>query len=411
MKPECITGNIFCIYFIFLYIFAVDMMLLRTKRHTSHDIIRTVAVAVTALVLFSCQNDDFMDNINSNKVTIHPVISRAIETTVQTRALAGYSEDTIRQQALSVNAVAFDSLNARAIANDIQGLFAPVSTGWRSTVEVEPSYKYNLYTYSRVMPTATTPQFSYDSESNVSLTFTGLDIITENDPLVGVAVAGAVISNNNPAPSQYPDLTKGQFSIGKIPSSEVDGTSFKAFLALDHLYSKATLSFRVDNKYIYEVRIKDIQIKTDHNTLSGSHKYKFYSQNLELEKNNNSQYVVNGNAKGINLFDGPTATAQPEEGDNYIALTTSYREFGYYYFLPLPPVPSMYLEVTYDIYDNVGKILVRENQTARNGNLFSTISDNGNAAAGTNYKIKILVSPTYLYQLSDDLELGLTIEQ
>lgn len=397
-------------------------MALRTKRHTNHDVILTVAFAVTALILTACQKDDMPDS--NGKVTIHPVIDRAIETSIQTRALSGsYTEFTENQQTLSAHAIAFqvvyDDINERIesterdATQDQNGVFSPITNGWRSTVEVEPGYKYYLYAYSRTMPSASTPVFSYGNESNVSLEFNGLDIITESDPLVCVAAAGKVLPDN-PAANQYPELTKGTFDItsdidkGMVPSTYTDGTSFKAFMALDHLYSKATLSFRIDSRYsqLREVRIKDIEIKVNNNTLPGTHTYYFYSRNLNLASG-----TASGSAKSINLYDGPNATAQPQEGDDFIALTTSDREFGHYYFLPIDPTPSMYLEVTYDIYDLQGNP-VRQNQTATNNQLFQAISNNGGkATAGNNYRIKILVSPTYLYQLSDDdLELGLTVE-
>lgn len=383
-------------------------MALRTKRDINHDVIRTAAFAVAVVVLASCQKEDVM-NSNSGKVTIYPVINSAVETTIQTRALVGYSEFTTSKQALSASAIAFNAqTDARDTEKDKQGVFAPLADGWRSTVEVEPSYKYNLYTYSRTMPTATAPTFAYGSATNVSLTFNGLYIITETDPLVGIAAAGASIPANNVAPDNYPELTKGTFSLGTIPVAESNST-FKAFLALDHLYSKATLSFRIDNTYstLREVRIKDVQIKMDKGTLTGTHKYTFFDQQLALANDR----TIDGSALSIDLFDGPNATAVPNDDEDFITLTTELREFGYYYFLPLNPTPGMYLEVTYDIYDLNGNP-VRENQTAQNKNLFAAISHNGgSAAAGTNYIVNVLVSPTYLYQLSDDdLELGLTVE-
>ena len=385
-------------------------MALRTNIHTNHDIFRTVALAVAALVLFSCQKEDALDG-NSGKVTIYPVINRSIETTVQTRALTGftYSEFTDGKQTLSANAIAFNAqTNARVADQDKQGIFAPLTQGWRSTIEVEPSYKYNLYTYSRNMPSASTT-FNFGSDSNVSLTFNGLSILTQVDPLVGVAAAGASLPANNVAPANYPELTKGTFSLGTIPAAE-NGSTFKAFLALDHLYAKATISFCIDETYssLRQVRIKDVQIKMDKGTLTGNHTYTFFDQTLRYA----SDKAIDGSAISIDLYDGDNATATPNQGDDFIALTTEMREFGYYYFLPLDPTPAMYLEVTYDIYDLKGHP-VRENQTAKNSNLFVAISFNGGkAAAGNNYQVNILVSPTYLYQLSDDdLELGLTVLQ
>ena len=384
-------------------------MALRTNRHTNHDMFRTAALAVAALVLFSCQKEDYSDN--SGRVTIYPEISRSVETAVFTRALSGYSDFTTDKQPLSANAVAFNAqTDERVAAQDKQGTFAPLTEGWRSTVEVEPSYKYNLYTYSRNMPTATTPTFTFGSAANVSLTFNGLYIITELDPLVGVAAAGASLPANNVPPANYPDLTKGSFSLGTIPAAATDGSKFKAFLALDHLYSKATISFKIDETYsnLRQVRIKDVQIKMDKGTLTGNHVYTFADQGLAWANDK----TIGGGAISIDLYDGENATATPAQGNDYIALTTSLQQFGYYYFLPLDPVPAMYLEVTYDIYDLAGNP-VRVNQTATNNSLFAAINYNGGkAAAGTNYIVNILVSPTYLYQLSDDdLELGLTVLQ
>ena len=391
-------------------------MTLRTNRHTNHDIFRTVALAVTALVLFSCQNDSLEMEKDSNRITVYPVINRAIETTIQTRALEGnYTKDTIGMQSFSANAIAY-GLKANTEDEwehksqfDQQGIFAPTSAGWRSTVKCEPGYRYYIYSYSRILPSQNNPTFSFTSESNVTLSFNGLDILTTNDPLVCVAAAAAVRPANS-----VPDLSKGSFNIGVIPSTVTQGNSFKAFLAYDHLYSKATLSFRIDETYnrIRKVHIKDVQIKLAQGTLSGTHVYNFFEYDQGLKLDNNRERT--GDTASVNLFDGPTAKIQPtqdQNGNDYIELTTSLQEFGYYYFLPLNPTPSMFLEVTYDILDLKGNV-VRENQTARNNNLFAAINyAQGKAAAGTNYNVKVLVSPTYLYQLSDDdLELGLTVE-
>ena len=398
----------------------------RTKKHTNHDLLLTVALAVTALILFSCQKEDIENGSSNHTVTVYPVISSAFETTVQTRSLNTrytYNEYTGTRQVLTVNAIAYSKnpnaaqdntdpsvYDVRDTENDKQGVFSPITDGWRSTVECETNHRYYLYAYSRQMPSANNPVFNFTSESDATLTFDGLDIITTNDPLVCIATSGKVLPAN-PDPSAYPELTDGKFGIGVIPTTVVEGTSLKAFMAFNHLYSKATLSFRIDETYslIREVRIKDIKIKVNNGTLTGSHVYGFGTQVLDLD---NAATTVGTDPAEINLYDGPTHTASPaQEGDEFIALTTSLVEFGYYYFLPLTETPPMYLEVTYDIYDLKGNC-VRQNQTAKNSNLFAAISNNGGKpAAGTNYNIKILVKPTYLYQLSDDdLDLGLTIE-
>lgn len=386
-------------------------MTVRTKGLSNLNTFKAVAITAIALLLFSCQNEQITDD---RRITLYPVIDNKIETAVMTRADAvdktKYTEYTgDARQALAVKAVAYEpNSSTRAQEKDADGVFAPLSpTGWRSGVKVEQNYDYNLYVYSSAMPTATPPTFSLTN--GATLTFDGLDLITALDPLVCVAASGAVLGND-PDPSAYPGLTEGSFSIGTITTVEVEGEerTTKAFLAMDHLYSKATLSFRVDNQYsqLRKVRIKDVEIKIAKSTLSGSHTYGFPNNMLNLDGNK----TYTGSPASIDLYDGPTATAQPD--GEYIELTTSFQEFGYFYFLPINPIPSMYLQVTYDVCD-LNDNVVRADQTASNYSIFSSINHNGGrAAAGTNYLVKILVSPSYLYQLSDDdLELGLTVEQ
>lgn len=389
-------------------------MTVRTKGLSNLNTFKAVAMAAIALLLFSCQNEQITDD---RRITLYPVIDNKIETAVMTRADAvdktKYTEYTgDARQALTVKAIAYEpNSSTRAQEKDADGVFAPLSpTGWRSGVKVEQNYDYNLYVYSSAMPTATPPTFSLTN--GATLTFNGLDLITALDPLVCVAASGAVLEDD-PDPNDYPELTEGSFSIGTITTVEVEGggeKKTKAFLAMDHLYSKATLSFRVDNQYsqLRKVRIKEVEIKIAKSTLSGSHTYGFPSKKLTLDANK----TYTGNPSSINLYDGPTATAQPEGENDYIELTTTFKEFGYFYFLPINPIPSMYLQVTYDVCD-LNDNVVRADQTASNYSIFSSIDYNGGrAAAGTNYLVKILVSPSYLYQLSDDdLELGLTVEQ
>lgn len=389
-------------------------MTVRTKGLSNLNTFKAVAMTAIALLLFSCQNEQITDD---RRITLYPIIDNKIETAVMTRAdavdktkYAEYTGDA--RQALAVKAIAYEpNSSTRALEKDADGVFAPMTpTGWRSGVKVEQNYDYNLYVYSSAMPTATPPTFSLTN--GATLTFDGLNPITTLDPLVCIAASGAVLEDN-PDPNDYPELTEGSFSIGTITTVEVEGggeKKTKAFLAMDHLYSKATLSFRVDDQYsqLRSVRIKDVEIKIEKSTLSGSHTYGFPSKKLTLDANK----TYTGSTSSINLFDGPTATAEPEGDNDYIELTTTFKDFGYFYFLPINPIPSMYLQVTYDVCD-LNNNVVRADQTASNYSIFSSIDYNGGrAAAGTNYLVKILVSPSYLYQLSDDdLELGLTVEQ
>ena len=381
--------------------------------------LKAVALIAAALILFSCQKDQ----LENNRIILYPVIENKIETAVMTRAAGDpidetafteYSSDD--RQALTVQAVAFQpSSNTRAADKDDDGTFSPIGQNeWRSGVEVELSYSYNLYVYSQAMPASATPQFTYDG-SNTSLTFNGLQLLTTIDPLVCVAAKGALLEDN-PDPSDYPTLIEGNFGIGtinRVVNDNVVEKTTKAFLALEHLYSKASMSFKIDDTYsqIRTIRIKDVQISTPEGTLTGTHTYTFANNSLNIPTGNN--ITTGGNSAQIDLFDGPTSMLTPQENQDYITLTTQAQTFGYFYFLPLNPLKPMSLTVTYDVYDLAGNP-TRQNQTVTNNNLFAGISyNNGKAERNHEYQINVTVSPTYLYVLSDDdvdLKLELTVQ-
>ena len=385
----------------------------RTKGLDNHFTLKAVAITVTALVMFSCQKD----NVDDGLVTLYPVVERQIETAVQTRASIDYTKYTdyadnaqTQRQQLAVQAISFEPNSTDRADKDAGGTFVPLTpTGWRSGVKVEQGYNYNLYVYSKTMPSPANPTFGYENGS-ASLTFNSLYILTTSDPLVCVAAAGATLPNN-PAPNTYPTLQEGEFNIGNIEKVTVEGVekTTKAFLAMDHLYSKSTLSFRIDAQYkeIRDIRIKEIEISTPQGTLSGNHTYTF-SNNMINPDGNGS---LGGNPITIDLFgnDADITTLDLQDSTFY-TLTKNYQEFGYFYFLPMTPqLQPIRLTVTYDVCDRKGN-LTRANQTAVNDNLFQSIKSS--AKRGYDYKLLITVGPTYLYQLSDDdVEMKLTIEQ
>ena len=143
---------------------------------------------------------------------------------------------------------------------------------------------------------------------------------------------------------------------------------------------------------------------------SGTHTYTFSSNRITLAPN----ATVGGDSIKIDLLNGPTALAEHDENQTCVTLTTSPKDFGYFYFLPMNPVQSMNmkLKVTYDVYVQ-DSIIVRSSQTTTNAKLFNGINNNGKQAErGHDYKINVTVSPSYLYRLSDDdLEYDLVVEQ
>lgn len=388
------------------------------KGHNNLHIFKTVALVVTVMVMFACCNDRL--EFDGSRVKIYPVIDRKIETSVQTRAAVDttlYSEyadnaqEGVTRQPLYAQAISFEAgsdLNTRA-NKDAQGVFSPIQNGgWRTGVDVESGYDYKLYVYSTVMPSPRDVEFSYVN-GVASLTFDTLYLLTTNDPLVCVSASGALMPDN-PDLTQYhaPTLNSGEFYIGTVTTVTDDGVDkkLKAFIALDHLYAKATLSIRIDGTYSQSryVLIKDVEVFTPKGVLPGRHTYGF-SNNLISPANQ----TASGDTAWINLFNGPTSTLQLAQNATCDTLTTDYQQLGYFYFLPMDPLQSMSLKVKYDICDKQGNV-TRANMTAINNKVFNGINQKV-AERGKNYKINITVSPTYLYQLSDgDLIFDSTFE-
>ena len=91
-----------------------------------------------------------------------------------------------------------------------------------------------------------------------------------------------------------------------------------------------------------------------------------------------------------------------------VALTTTKGEqaYGTFYYRPGLSTANLKMRVTYDVYDKVdGTKPIRENVVVENKikQLPATLED------GTNYKLNIKVTPTYLYSLSDNDEQTLLI--
>lgn len=389
----------------------------RIKGLNNWHTLKAVALTAAAFVVLSCQQEQIQDNLDG-RITLYPIIENRIETTVMTRAAIDQSkyaryDNQDNRQVISVQAISFLAGSNTRTDKDAGGTFAPVQPtqqnprGWRSGVKVEPNVKYDLYAYSRLMPSATDPTFTYQNGS-ASLAFNGLHVITTKDPLVCVAASGKVLPDN-PTEDTYPVLYEGVFNIGdivKVTDNGVEKTT-KAFLAMDHLYSKATLSFRVDATYksIRNIRIKDVDIVSAAGTLSGTHTYKFTDNSLTLAE----QGSLGGDPITIDIFgsDADLTTFQLDEDSTYYTLTTDYQEIGYFYFLPKNELQPIQLKVTYDVVDMKGNV-TRTNVVTPNDNLFQSIKTS--ARRGVDYKVLITVSPTYIYTLSDDdVEMKLNI--
>ena len=375
----------------------------------------TAILTVAAMVLVSCRNEE----PEGMKVTLYPVVMSHVGNVIETRALVAddYSKLSTVGTTIEANAVAFKVVgNTRVSTEDKNGIFTRSADRWTSNLEVtetenqDDNFQYNIYTYSPSRTSFPAHEVVFDyNEGTPKLTFTDLAVITGADPLVGIAAAGGE-ANSDPAP----ELNKGSYSTGpvKIINAESYEKRTAVWLAMDHLYAKATLSFKVDDEYnaIRTIKLKGAAVSIATGKLAGTSTYTY-------AKGTDADVIVwsdaaayTGDAVSVQLVgEGATNAVNYDEDTNVITLTTSTKEVSWFCFLPRFK-PVITLTVTYDVYDKEGG-MVRENQVVTNNNLLRNVAWTGESVVGNNYKITVKVNPTYLYQLSDgDANLEIVIE-
>ena len=371
----------------------------------------TAILTVAALVLVSCRNEE----PEGMKVTLYPVVLSHIGNVIETRALVGYSELGTVGSTIEANAVAFKvSDDTRASDNDENGIFTKASDRWTSNLEVTENltdnFYYNIYTYSPSHTTFPAQEVAFDYNSGTpKLTFTDLAVITGTDPLVGIAASGGE-ANSDPAP----ELNKGSYSTGpvKILNAESYEKRTAVWLAMDHLYAKASLSFKVDEEYnsIRTIKLTGASVSVINGILAGTSTYTFAKGTDADVITWNGAAAYTGDAASVQLVgEGAANAVNYDEGTNVITLTDEAKMVSWFCFLPKFK-PVITLTVTYDVYDKEGG-MVRENQVVTNNNLLRNVTWTGESVVGNNYKITVKVNPTYLYQLSDgDANLEIVIE-
>lgn len=383
------------------------------KRNLICVICASILLASTALV--SCQRDGI---IYRNMVTLYPVVESSIETTVLTRALTG---DYSPYNSGSRQTILAYAVNSDETSQKLSGVFSPSSAGgWRSTLEVEAEKSYYVYSYTS-LPGATGYNLNFTSPDDVNLTFSGLSLISGTDPMVSTAAAGKFLVDD-PDGSEYPELTDGSFSIGQV-NTPANDKSTKVFLAMKHLYAKATLSIKVDSKYneLRTIKVKQVSVSTTAGgTLPGTHKINFRKNTdiAQLVKDQNTS-VSNDTQTSVDILRGESSSVQfdnPDTKDCVTLLPETLKEFGWFTFLPATYLggsnPNLSITVTYDVYDKSDPaVLLRQDQTVTNGNILRKLTSGG--VAGNNYRIKLTVNPTYLIVLSNtdvSEELSIDIE-
>ena len=376
-----------------------------------------VWASLVALVLVSCQKEE--DNLSTG-VTLYPALATHVENVIRTRGTltvqdaasnAVYSDDFLSNGTV-IRVYAAPHVNNTAL--HAAGSFRYSNGTWRSSVKVDPSgeNEFSLFaTTPTFLPGATDQAFNWGiygenqfSLDSAALSFTDLDVLTLSDPIVSIAAAGQSSVNTG-----TPTLRKGYFSIGQVEAPS-DNKSWKVWMAFDHFYSKATLSFAIDPEYhiIRDIRLKSAKIVVTDGRLAGTHTYMF-TKGIRLS--DTARFAAK--KQEIDLMTGPTANENRDAGKDYATLTEEYKEYASFCFLPASYIsgianltyPTVQLRVEYDIYDRSGN-LVRPNQTATNGFPLTIFKrdDSGllTPGPGDHLLIKLKIKPSYIGQLIDD---------
>ena len=419
--------------------------------------------ALTLAVLSSCCDRD--DRMLST-VTLYPTISNNVETEVSTRAsvtVSGTAQGTTYETdpavtgvptgtTLMVFAVPTGGIEDQIKANRITGLFRYSNGKWNSYVTATDQKPYNLYAVSPndiVNPQDFNWGLSDPNDNttfltdNVALTFHDLDVIVDYDPMISIAAAGRYVYKNNSVDYEvtsaeptstatvltHPALTKNTYSIGTVyqPAQSDPNHQYRVWLAMNHLYAKATVSFAVYDKYdeIRTIHLNQAKLVIDKNkrSLSGDHTYNFDNSSFDYDLNPSfGTNRSNDTDIEVDLIRGATAKNNRDIGHEYVTLTppgnndAGYKDFAWFCFLPqsiLPyengaytlTCPACTLTVNYDVLDKNGN-MVREGQTAHNiiplNQFYRDDNIEHTPKPGEHIKIKILVKPSYLYKLTDD---------
>ena len=166
-------------------------------------------------------------------------------------------------------------------------------------------------------------------------------------------------------------------------------------LQMDHMMARVTPYFYLHDAYaaMRTIKIKQVDfVQLDATDHTATVTY------------TNDGYAINWAVGAVTADTMATAYGAVDP----VALTTTKGEqaYGTFYYRPGLSTANLKMRVTYDVYDNVdGTKPIRENVVVENKikQLPETLED------GTNYKLNIKVTPTYLYSLSDNDEQTLLI--
>ncbi|MCR4837105.1 MAG: hypothetical protein K5899_12130 [Bacteroidaceae bacterium] len=256
------------------------------------------------------------------------------------------------------------------------------NTGWSSNVRLRAGKEYYVYGF---MPASLTPSASISSnngsyENKAIININGVDAVTPADICVVTGVKGF--------DTPITETTDGSVELGNFSYTGKEKDKNYIYLLLDHLFACINIEYTVDAEYSKwrKIILRKVTIAPSDNTPK---------RNLTVTINGGSYEVsdteVTGSISGsANVYNEPNATGYiPVEVTEVTPLSVP----GYF----TPILNSAFkITSTYDVYDTENN-LVRTGCTAEN-KLQLNVTD---PARGNCYTVKFVITPTYLYQLSE----------
>ncbi|MCC8117645.1 MAG: fimbrillin family protein [Bacteroidales bacterium] len=174
-------------------------------------------------------------------------------------------------------------------------------------------------------------------------------------------------------------------------------STYRPQFNLTHLMSRICFCYKLGEEYakIRSIKVKKVEVSgyTTSGTLAT-----YYQCTAKLPNIGDNDFEVSMESTGTSYVSDDGIDLIPIFDDpNGLALNAdAYQEFGSLY-VAMNGLRSIYATVTYDVYDTA-KEITRVNQVSKNRIDFSFSS----LEMGKYYDINIIVSPAYLYVLSDN---------
>ena len=311
---------------------------------------------------------------------------------------------------------------------------------WRMDEDLESTGEYYLYGYVpldaasvSIQPDATTGNYA----DGAQLTFTGLSSVMNKDICVMVGAKEGATANSADTYHKVTDVTVGTTTVTGLyehngndyelttDSKAQSGKTYyrkdflatgkfdvdinvgenahnNLFLLFDHIYSALSFRFKISTKYhqLRDIKLKKLELIAYNDANFKTKMKKYQSATITLKATTDGSSPMPSNI-----------TFTPDNSSGDIGYILIYEDLENPYLLKTNDDSEMIgfvprnanyfmLRSTYDVYDRSGN-LVRKDCMAENKINLPYLFNQDQLEYGHRYIIRLLVEPTYLYQLSD----------